>query len=187
MARIEAVKLVLIARAVALTLVLLWAVPGLAATTPVRVVSPGGIEAWLVEEHAIPILSVQVSFRGAAATDPDDRIGRAKMVSGLLDEGAGDLDSQAFQARLEDLAIHLSFGAGTDTFSADLKTLSKNTDAAFEMLRLALTEPRFDDEPVERIRRQIQVQLARLAEDPDTIAWNTWSEAAFPGHCPKRS
>lgn len=169
-------------RTAMLVVVLLWAVPAAAATTPVRVVSPGGIEAWLVEEHAIPILSAQISFRGGAAMDPDDKIGRANMVSALLDEGAGDLDSQAFQARLEDLAVHLSFDAGQDTFAADMKTLSENTDAAFDMLRLALTAPRFDDEPVERVRRQLQVNLARLAEDPDTLAWNAWIAAAFAGH-----
>ncbi len=168
--------------AIAFALALLWVAPAAAATTPVRVVSPGGIEAWLVEEHAIPILSARIAFRGGAALDADDRIGRANMVSSLLDEGAGDLDSQAFQTRLEDLVIHLSFGSGQDTFTANLKTLSKNTDAAFEMLRLALTAPRFDAEAVERMRRQIQVRLARLSEDPDTIAWNTWSAAAFPGH-----
>jgi zinc protease len=160
----------------------LWAAAPAAATELTRVVSPGGVEAWLVEEHAIPILSVKIAFRGGAALDPDGKEGLANMVSGLLDEGAGALDSQAFQERLEDHAIHLGFSARLDTFTASLKTLSENTDTAFEMLRLALTEPRFDPEPVERVRRQIEVGLKRLAEDPDHIAQRTWFEAAFPGH-----
>ena len=161
---------------------LLSAAAPAAATEITRVVSPGGVEAWLVEAHAIPILSVKIAFRGGAALDPDGREGLANMVSGLLDEGAGALDSQAFQERLEDHAIHLGFSARLDTFTASLKTLSENTDTAFEMLRLALTEPRFDPEPVERVRRQIEVGLKRLAEDPDDIARRTWFEAAFPGH-----
>ena len=158
------------------------------ATTPAsaadvtRVVSPGGIEAWLVEEHAIPILSLEAAFRGGATLDTDGREGLANMASGLLDEGAGDYDSQAFQTRLEDLAIRLGFDAGLDTFTASLKTLSENTDEAFALLRLALTAPRFDTEPVERIRRQIQVNLARDAEDPDRIVARTWFDEAFPGH-----
>ena len=161
---------------------LLSAAAPAAATEITRVVSPGGVEAWLVEAHAIPILSVKIAFRGGAALDPDGKEGLANMVSGLLDEGAGALDSQAFQERLEDHAIHLGFSARLDTFTASLKTLSENTDTAFEMLRLALTEPRFDPEPVERVRRQIEVGLKRLAEDPDDIARRTWFEAAFPGH-----
>ncbi len=148
----------------------------------VRVISPGGIEAWLVEEHGIPILSLRAVFRGGAVLDPAGAEGRAYMASGLLDEGAGDYDSLAFQGRLEDLAIRLHFNAGLDNFSANLKTLSENRDAAFEMLRLAITEPRFDAEPVERIRGQIQVQLARGAEDPDRIASRNWFDNAFPGH-----
>ncbi len=165
-----------------LVLVLLTLAAPARATTVTRVVSPGGIEAWLVEAHEIPVLSVSVAFRGGAATDPAGKEGLANMVSGLLDEGAGDLDSQAFQTRLEDLAIKLGFDAGLDTFGADMKTLTKNTDEAFRLLRLALTEPRFDDRPVERIRSQIQVGLARQASSPDYIARRAWFEAAFPDH-----
>ena len=152
------------------------------ATEVTRVISPGGIEAWLVEAHAIPILSVSIAFRGGATLDPAGKEGRANMVSALLDEGAGDYDSRAFQSRLEDLAIHLGFSTGLDTFKASLKTLTANTDAAFEMLRLAMTEARFDEEPVERIRRQLQVRLKRLADDPDRIARRAWFDAAFPDH-----
>ena len=161
--------------------ILLVAQPA-AATEVQRVVSPGGIEAWLVEEHGIPILSLKAAFRGGAVLDAAGREGTANMTSGLLDEGAGEYDSQAFQTRLQDLSVRLGFDAGLDSFTVSLKTLSENTDAAFDMLRLAMTEPRFDDEPVERIRGQIQVNLARQAEDPDRIVGRAWFETAFPGH-----
>ena len=106
-----------------------------------RVVSPGGIEAWLVREHANPIISLRFAFRGGAALDPDGKEGLANLVSSTMDEGAGDLDSQAFQRRLEDLSIGLSFRAGRDNFGGRLKTLTRNRDAAFDLLRLALTAP----------------------------------------------
>ena len=166
--------------AVILTMTFLTAPAG--ATEVQRVISPGGIEAWLVEEHSIPILSLRASWRGGAGFDRAGREGTANMVSALIDEGAGDYDSQAFQTRLEDLSVRLSFGAGLDTFRATLKTLSENTDEAFELLRLAITEPRFDEEPVERIRGQLLVHLARQAEDADYLAGRAWYEAAFPGH-----
>jgi hypothetical protein len=69
-----------------------------------RVVSPGGIEAWLVEEPSIPVVVMEVAWKGGTATDPADKAGLANMVSGLLDEGAGDLDSAEFQERLDDVA-----------------------------------------------------------------------------------
>jgi zinc protease len=51
-----------------------------------------------------------------------------------------------------------------------------------DMLRLALTEPRFDDEPVARIRDQLQAQLVRNSTNPNDIANRAWWAAAFPGH-----
>ena len=147
-----------------------------------RVVSPGGIEAYLLSESSIPFMSLSLNFRGGAALDPAGREGLATMVSGLLDEGAGELDSQAFRTELEDRAIRLSFDAGRDEFTGQLKTLTEHRERAFEMLRLALTAPRFDAEPVERIRNQLQANLRRRSEDPDYLAALTWFATAFPGH-----
>src|SRR5579859_5638867 len=79
-----------------------------------RVVSPGGIEAWLVQDHTLPLITLQFSFAGGAATDPDGKAGLASMTAALLDEGAGPLDSEAYQARLEDLASGVSFSASYD-------------------------------------------------------------------------
>ncbi|MBL6936137.1 MAG: insulinase family protein, partial [Alphaproteobacteria bacterium] len=62
-----------------------------------RVVSAGGIEAWLVADPSLPVISLSLLFRGGAALDPVGKEGLAVMTAGLLDEGAGDLDSAAFQ------------------------------------------------------------------------------------------
>jgi zinc protease len=159
-----------------------------AAATPARavevqrVVSPGGIEAWLMEDHTLPIIALSFSLPGGAATDPAGKEGLANMVSGLLDEGAGDLDSQTFRRRLEDQSISLGFSASQDTFSGNLRTLTRNRDEAFDLFRLALTEPRFDDEPIERIRAQILTGIASAQNDPGDIARRTFWSANFPDH-----
>jgi zinc protease len=147
-----------------------------------RVVSPGGIQAYLISEPSIPFLSLALHFKGAAVLDPAGKEGLAYMVSGLLDEGAGELDSQAFRTELEDRAIRLSFDAGRDSFTGQLKTVTEHRERAFELLRLALVEPRFDPEPVERIRNQVQAELRRRSEEPDYVASLTWFETALPGH-----
>ena len=147
-----------------------------------RVVSPGGIEAWLVEDHTNPIIAMEIGFKGSAALDPEDKAGLAYMVASTIDEGAGPLDSQAFQGELDNLSISLRFNAGIDSFGGSLETLTENRDRAFELLRLALTEPRFDDEPVERIRSQIIARLSREAEDPDAIAGRILRRLMFEGH-----
>ena len=171
--------------AITLFLVLAAALP---ATLPAgavevqRVISPGGVEAWLVEDHANPIITLDLTFRGGAALDPTGKEGLANLVSGLIDEGAGKLDSQAFQGRLADMSISLSFSTGRDTFGGEMKTLSENREAAFVLLRLALTEARFDDEPVARIRSQILAGLARDSQDPKSIVGRTMSKVLFPGH-----
>jgi zinc protease len=153
-----------------------------AAVTIERVVSPGGIEAWLVEDHSMPLIAINMAFRGGAAADPADKGGLAELVSGLLDEGAGPLDSQSYQRKLSDLTIDLKFDAGMDEFRGSMRTLTEHRDEAFDLLRLALTEPRFDAEPVERVKGQILTIIAGNAEDPNEIAQRAWWQTVFPDH-----
>jgi len=166
----------------AVLLCVLFATPQAYAVTIERVLSLGGIEAWLVRDHINPIITMRFAFRGGAALDPEGREGLANMVSTLLDEGAGDLDSKIFQGRLEDLVITLRFDAGRDNFGGRLRTLVENKATAFELLTLALTRPRFDAEPLERIRSQIFSSLRQEAEDPNTIAGKTLFKTLFPAH-----
>ncbi|MDH5749066.1 MAG: insulinase family protein, partial [Rhodospirillales bacterium] len=147
-----------------------------------KVTSPSGIMALLVEDHLNPIISVSFAFRGGAALDPEGKEGLASMVSGLLDEGAGGLDSQSFQRRLEDLSMTLRYDAGRDAFSGRMRTLSKHRHEAFDLLRMSLTAPHFDEQPVARIRSQILSGLRRKSEDPGDIAQRTLIKNLFPGH-----
>jgi len=156
--------------------------PGAEAVNIKEVISPGGITAWLVEDYTVPIVTMNVAFRGGAAQEDDDKAGLANLMSGLLDEGAGELDSKTFQTRLQDLNVDLSFDAGRDAFYGNLRTLSTNRDAAFELFRLALNEPRFDAEPVERIRGQVLSGLKQSETDPQEIAGKAWAAALFGRH-----
>jgi zinc protease len=160
----------------------LSAAPGASAAKIERVITPGGIEAWLVQDHTLPMLSLQFGFQGGAAQDPADKPGVAHFAAALLDEGAGDLDARAFQERLERNAITLSFNAVRDTLKGSLKTLNENRDEAFELLRLALTAPRFDADAVERVRAGVLAGLRRRSTSASDIASERWYARAFPAH-----
>lgn len=161
----------------------IFAVPFTAQAVEVtRVISPGGIEAWLVEDHANPLLAMHFAFAGGAELDPPGKAGLANLAASTMDEGAGELSSEAFQQRLTDNAITLRFKAGLDGFSGNLKTLTDTEDMAFEMLRQALTEPRFDTEPVARLKSQIVSGIRRDSENPGTVAFDALFKGFFAGH-----
>jgi zinc protease len=147
-----------------------------------KVASPGGIKAWLVEDHKNPIITIKMTFLGGSSADPAGKLGLAYLTSGLLDEGAGEMDSAAFQKALADDSISLSFNANTDSFSASLTTLTETSENAFRLLRLALTQPRFDAEPLQRVRAQVIAGLKSRQRNPNRIAGRIWWMTAFPDH-----
>jgi zinc protease len=160
---------------------LVAAAPAARAVTIERVISPGGIEAWLVRNSA-PMIALEFAILGSADQDPADKPGVANMAAALLDEGAGPYDAMTFHDRLERRAIEISFRAGRDTLRGTLRSLKDNREEAFDYLRLALTEPRFDAEAVERMRAQIMSRLRRDTVSPNDIASRNWWAAAFAGH-----
>ncbi len=168
--------------AAAIALVLAVATPPARATTIQRVTSAGGIEAWLVQEPAVPLIAIDLAFEGGSVQDPEGKTGTANLVASLLDEGAGKLDSKAFTDRLERNAIELNFYAGRDSLGGSMRTLTQNRDEAFDLLRLALTAPRFDSADVELNRAQIMSMLRRATTSPGDIASRRWWETAFAGH-----
>jgi zinc protease len=152
------------------------------ATNIQRVVSPGGIEAWLVQDATVPIIAMEYAFAGGSVQEPADKPGVANMVAGTLDEGAGELDAKAFRERLERRAIELSFNDSREHLRGSLRMLKEHRDEAFDLLRLALTQPRFDQEAIERVRAQVMATLRRQSTSPNDIASRRFFETAFPGH-----
>lgn len=158
------------------------AAPAASAMTIEKIVSPSGIEAWLVREQAVPLVTLNYSFHGGTSQDAADKAGAATLAASLLDEGAGDLDAKTFHERLENHAIELSFQVGRDEFHGSLRSLNEHRAEAFDLLRLALTAPRFEPEAVERMRRQAISGLQRDTTNPNNIASRRWWQTAFPGH-----
>ena len=144
------------------------------AVTVQEITTPKGLNYWLVEDETVPLITVSFSFTGGSVLDPADKQGLADVLSATLDEGAGDLDSQAFQARLEETAVRLSFNSGAERFSGVMRTLSANQEVAFDLLGMALSQPRFDEEPIQRMVSRLQARLRGDLTNGDSIAAKTW-------------
>ena len=171
-----------VAIATAVSLATLMATPSFAAAKVQRLVTPGGLEAWFVQDATVPVIAMEYAFNGGAAQDPKDKSGTANMVASLMDEGAADLDSAAFRERMERRAIELSFTAQRDYLRGSLRMLKDHRDEAFDLARLAVTSPRFDTPDVERIRAQILSGLRRESTNPNSLATRKFLEVAFGDH-----
>lgn len=144
--------------------------------------SPGGIEAWLVEEHGVPLMALRFAFDGGNSQDPVGKDGVANFITAMMDEGAGDIKAEEFQERMEDIAMRMSYEDSKDTLYGTLETLTANRDKAVDLLKLAIQKPRFDKDAVDRIRQQLLANVSYEEKDPDKVAMKQWLATAFEGH-----
>ena len=156
--------------------------PAAAAVDIQQVVSPLGIKAWLVEDHSIALISMSYSFTGGSSQEAMDKRGVANLLVSLFDEGAGDLDAVAFQTELEDLSISLSFSSDRDSIAGSLRTLTDNRDEAARLLSLALTSPRYDKDPLERLRSSVLTGVRNRDRSQSQQANVAFNQALYPDH-----
>ena len=168
--------------AAAFLALLVVALPARAEVKIQEVVSPGGIRAWLVEDYTVPIVSVRFAFRGGTTQDPKGKEGLANLMTGLFDEGAGELESDAFQIALDDAGAEMSFSSSPDAIYGSMRMLADRQDEAFGLLKLAVARPRFDAAPIARIRDQIVTGIEARALDPETRGDIAWAEALYQDH-----
>lgn len=147
-----------------------------------EVTSPGGIKAWLVENHDIAFTALNIRFKGGTSLDASGNRGAVNLMTALIEEGAGDMDSQAFAAARDGMAAEFSFSSDSDGVSVSARFLTDTGAQATDLLHLALTQPRFDAEAIERVRGQVLQNIASSAKDPGTIASDLLSHAAFGDH-----
>ncbi|MBS0269969.1 MAG: insulinase family protein [Proteobacteria bacterium] len=153
-----------------------------AAMNILKIKTPGGIEAWLVEEHSVPLISLRYAFDGGNTQDPPGKEGLSNFLTAMMDEGAGDIKSQEYQERMEDIAMRMSYDDSKDSLYGSFETLSANRDKAVDLLKLSVQKPRFDTDAVERIRQQLIANLIYADKDPEKVAMREWYAQAFPGH-----
>lgn len=147
-----------------------------------EVITPSGITVWLVEDHSIPFTALELSFRGGTSLDAPGKRGAIYLMSGLLEEGAADLDARAYARELEALAASFSYSAHDDAVSISARFLSENRDEAMALLYDTLHKPRFDQDAIDRVRAQIVSSLHSDAKDPNAIAGAAFSDMAFGEH-----
>jgi len=169
--------------ALALGTVLLTQFSSLAHAVDIKeITSAGGVKALLVEDYTVPLIAVSFSFTGGSTQDMPDKEGTAKLLTNTLDEGAGDIESQEFQTRLQDNGMSYRFRVGYDDFAGSIKTLRSDRADGFELLRLMLNEPRFDPEPVERMKASRLRGLRSEETNPQQLASKAYRELLFAGH-----
>jgi zinc protease len=160
----------------------LMALPAWAGIKIQEVTSPGGVSAWLVEDHSIPFTALELRFRGGTSLDAQGKRGAVYLMTGLLEEGSGDMRAQDYARALETLSAEFSYDADRDSVSISARFLTENRDDALALLRQTLFEPRFDQDALDRVRAQVQAGLRSDAKNPNKIAGEAFAQAAFGAH-----
>ncbi|MEO6776239.1 MAG: pitrilysin family protein [Kofleriaceae bacterium] len=124
---------------------------------------PNGIEVYLVEQHHLPLVSIDLNFDGGALTDPNGKAGLASVCASMLTEGTERLDKIQYSEALADVASTINAYAGDDSQGLGLAALTKHLPATFALFAETLRSPGLRQRDLDRmLKRRIEaVKQAR--------------------------
>lgn len=146
------------------------------------IVSPGGFNAWLVEDHSIPFVALELRFQGGGALDLPGKKGATNLMTGLLEEGTGDLDSRGFTEAVEALAASFDYDSYDDAVTISARFLTENRAEAVALLRGSIVAPNFDQVSVDRVRGQVVSGIQSDLKSPRDIASRAFDALVFGDH-----
>jgi len=136
-----------------------------------RATLKNGIEVVLAERHEIPTVRLRLQFDAGYAADQGAKLGTASFAMSMLDEGAGKRSALELAAAIEAEGARISAGTGLDTATINLSALSDRLDPSLGLLADVTLRPTFDQNEIERIRRQWLASIAQEKTQPQSIAY----------------
>ncbi len=116
-----------------------------------------GIAVYLVEQHALPLVSMDLNFDGGDRAAPHDKPGLVGACMAMLTEGTDKLDKLAYAEALADVASTVNAYANDDSHGVMLSSLTKHLDHTFELFAATLRTPGFRQRDFDRlIKRRIE-------------------------------
>ncbi len=165
-------------------LVALWALLVASHATAVeieKVPLKGGVDAWLVESHSLPMVHVQVSFKAGSVFDPADAHGLASLTAQMITEGSGEDNAQAFAQKLEAVGALMTSNANKLSVTTAMRMLAEHKDQSFKLFRQALTQPRFDEVAFKRVQDAVLTGIRAGLQNPSQVASKLRDQYVYDG------
>ena len=163
-------------------LTLLAALPARAEIDVQEITTPGGLNVWLVEDHTIPFVALELRFRGGAALDAPGKRGATNLMTALLEEGTGDMGARDFARATEELAASFRYATYDDVLAVSAKFLTENRDQAVALLRESLINPAFTQSAIDRVRAQVLSIIQSSEKDPSDMVGKAFDSLVFGTH-----
>ena len=125
-----------------------------------------GLKVYLVEDHALPILSASLVARAGSERNPKDKSGLASLTAETMGDGTESRDLKKLADDQELIGIHITPGASMDGSSTGMTVLTDKTDRGVDLLADVVEHPAFRPEELDRRKKQ---RLVRIAQETDSV------------------
>lgn len=150
-----------------------------------KMILKNGIECFLLEDHTLPLVKVNIITRTGTIYDPSNKVGLAQLTGMLMRSGgAGGLSPEAFDKKTDDLGALLSNSIDQEMGKSSLEVLSEDTREGLGLLFSMVFDPKFDESRLRTAKLKIEENLRREDDDPDSLASRKFRQLLYGENSP---
>jgi len=143
-----------------------------------------GQTAYVVEDHSLPLVNIQITMRAGSFLDPKDKPGVAGLTGGMMRLGGTQkMTAEEFDEAADFLAANMGTYIGDTSGGANLDCLSRNLDAVLDLFFDMMKTPRFQQDRLDIQKGQILEGMKQRNDDADSILGREWNWLIYgPDH-----
>ena len=142
-----------------------------------------GMRVVLVERTELPLVSLEIQFRGGASAHSTARAGLAALTADMLDEGTTSRSALEIADAVDYLGASLSSTAGYDASQLRLSVLRTHFPEALAILADVIMNPTFPPQEIERLRAERIARVLQRTDVPAALADDAFFEVLYgPEH-----
>lgn len=150
---------------------------------PERFVTNNGIVVYFVEDHQLPILSLNAYFKGGEIYDPTGKTGLSELTATLMRTGgAGKRTPDQVDYDLEFVGTSIGSGSSSHNLSLSLRTLTKDIDLGMQIFSDIILEPTFDSAKFALEKSVMQDGIRRQNDDPGAVTRRVFYQTLYGNH-----
>jgi zinc protease len=138
---------------------------------PDRIVLDNGLVIFILEDHELPLIKVDLMYPGGTQVDPTGKTGLGSLFGEAMTYGGSASHTpESIEKLLDRKAASIAFSISLESGSGSMSCRKEDFDEIFGVFQDLVLRPQFRKDKIEVAKAKALEALRRMNDDPDTVA-----------------
>lgn len=133
------------------------------------------------ENNELPVVTISISLKGGKLLEANDlsKLGLTNLFTSMMNEDTKNFTAEQISSELEKLGSSVSVAGTDDAIVFTVSSLTKNLDKTLSILEERMLNPKFSEESLNRIKRQLLERMKGTRTQASAVATSVYARLNY--------